>query len=85
MSPGSLPPCGMKPGALNCSQGRARTVAFWDFTEDDMKKLFGCFITRGRLIKLRQSHQEESAVRVKGTREGDDAAIELENLSLERH
>lgn len=33
---------------------------------------------RGRLIKRRQSHQEESAVRVKGEREGDDAAIELE-------
>ena len=65
-------------GSPKLQRRRAQAVAFWDFIEDDMETLFGCFIMRGRLIKRRQSHQEESAVRVKGEREGDDAAIELE-------
>lgn len=57
-------------------------VALSEFIEDDMKKLFRCFIMCGRVINTRLSHQEESAVRDQGAREGDDAAIKRENLSL---
>lgn len=72
----------MKEGAINCAERKMQTVAFSEFIEDDMKKLFGCFIMCGRVIKTRLIHQEESAVRDKSEHEEDDAAIKLENLSL---
>lgn len=56
----------MKAGAINCAQRRVQTVAFSEFIEGDVKKLFGCFIMCGRVIKTRLSHQEESTVRDKG-------------------
>lgn len=42
--------------------GGAPTVAFSEFIEDDVKKLFRCFVTCGRVINTRLSHREESAV-----------------------
>lgn len=58
------------------------TVAFFEFIGVDMKKLFRCFIMCGRVIKPRQSHQEENAVKDKGKFEGDSTVIKLENCSL---
>lgn len=82
LSPDSLQSCRGKAEAINRAQRRVQTVAFSEFIEDDVKKLFGCFIMCGRVVKPRLSHQEESTVRNKGVRAGDDAAIELETLSL---
>lgn len=42
--------------------GGAPTVAFSEFIEDDVKKLFRCFVMCGRVINTRLSHREESAV-----------------------
>lgn len=50
--------------------------------EDDVGKLFGCFIACGRAIKPGLSHPEESAVRDQGEHEGDGAAIKSGNFSL---
>lgn len=71
-----------KQETVHCTQRRVQIVALSEFIEDDMKKLFRCFIMCGRVINTRLSHQEESAVRDQGAREGDDAAIKRENLSL---
>lgn len=48
----------MKAGAINCAERRVQTVAFSEFIEDDVKKLFGWFIMCGRVVKSRLSHQE---------------------------
>lgn len=85
LSPDSLQPCRVSAEAINCAQKTVQTVAFSEFIEHDVKKLFGCFIMCGRVIKTRLCHQEASAVRHKGVCEGDDAAIELETLSLWTH
>ena len=58
------------------------TVAFFEFIGVDTQKLFRCFIKCGRVIKPRQSHQEESAVKDKGKFEEDSAVIKVENHSL---
>lgn len=81
LSPDSLQPCRVKAEAIKRAQRRVQTVAFSEFIEDDVKKLFGCFIMCGRVIKTRLSYREESTARNKGVRAGDDAAIELETLS----
>ena len=72
----------MKAGAIKCAERKVQTVAFSEFIEDDVKKLFGCFIMCGRGIKTGLIHQEESAVGDKSEHEEDDTAIKLENLSL---
>lgn len=72
----------MKAGAIKCAARKVQTVAFSEFIEDDVKKLFGCFIMCGRVIKTGLIHQEESAVGDKSEHEEGDTAIKLENLSL---
>jgi hypothetical protein len=71
-----------KPLAVNSTGRRVPTVAFLEFIGVDTEKLFGCFIMCGRVIKPRQSHQEENAVKDKGKFDGDSAVIKLENCSL---
>lgn len=63
LSPDLLQPYRVKAEAINHAQRRVQTVAFSEFIEDDVKKLLGCFIMCGRIIKTRLSHQEESTVR----------------------
>lgn len=58
------------------------TVAFLEFIGVDMEKLFRCFIMCGRVIKPRQSHWEESAVKDKAKFKGNSTVIKLENRSL---
>jgi len=41
----------MKVGVIKCVQRSVQTVAFSEFIEDDVKKLFGCFIMCGYPIK----------------------------------
>lgn len=72
----------MEAGVINGAERRVQTVPFSEFIEDDVKKLFGCFIMCGRVVKTRLSHQQESAVRDEGEQEGAEAAIKLENPSL---
>lgn len=74
-------PCGKK-APVNSPRRRVPTVAFLEFIGVDTEKLFRCFIMCGRVIKPRQSHRKESAVKDKGKFEGDSAVIKLENCSL---
>lgn len=76
----SLQPCRMKVGVIKCVQRSVQTVASSEFIEDDVKKLFGCFIMCGYPIK--NASLEVKAARDKDEHDGVDTAIKLENLFL---
>lgn len=70
----------MKVGVIKCVQKSVQTVASSEFIEDDMKKLFGCFIMCGYPIK-------NVSLKVKVARDKDehdevDTTIKLENLFM---
>lgn len=70
----------MKVGVIKCVQRSVQTVASSEFIEDDMKKLFGCFIMCGYPIK-------NVSLKVKVARDKDehdevDTTIKLENLFM---
>lgn len=72
ISPPTRPRPRLTPASLKGSEshkphteGGAPTVAFSEFIEDDVKKLFRCFVMCGRVINTRLSHREESAVGVR--------------------
>lgn len=70
----------MKVGVIKCVQRSVQTVASSEFIEDDMKKLFGCFIMCGYPIK-------NASRKVKVARDEDehnevDTTIKPENLFM---
>lgn len=71
----------MKVGVIKCVQRSVQTVASSEFIEDDVKKLFGCFIMCGYPIKKKAS-LEVKAARDKDEHDRADTAIKLENLFL---
>lgn len=70
----------MKVGVIKCVQRSVQTVASSEFIEDDVKKLFGCFIMCGYPIK--NASLEVKAARDKDEHDGVDTPIKPENLFL---
>lgn len=70
----------MKVGLIKCVQRSVQTVASSEFIEDDVKKLFGCFIMCGYPIK--DASMEVKEARDKDEHDGVDSPIKLENLFL---
>lgn len=60
-------------------------AAFSEVMGGDTETLFGRCMTCGRVTKPGPSPREGSAVRDEGQRDGDEAAIALENHSLRTH
>lgn len=70
----------MKVGLIKCVQRSVQTVASFEFIEDDVKKLFGCYIMCGYPIK--NASLEVKAARDKDEHDGVGSPIKLENLFL---
>lgn len=73
----------MKVGVIKCVQRSVQTVASSEFIDDDMKKLFGCFITCGYPIK--NSSLEVKVAGDEDKHDGVDTPIKLENFFYVTH